>query len=235
MGFNLNRTQSPDYQLKGRMIHEMIGIYGVVCDYLFVTKMNKDNVLKDFSHLEKSGDSKKITLLPEETAAWEGDLAWDMFGLNNLRTINFFVSAQSLKDLYDDFDGLNTAKEIINSLIVLPSGTIIEITDMKDNPETGDNLFTYADAKNVFLLSTRVYSNSQQNEIEIESTGKPKTTKDSTKSPENDFIEYSDTEIQAESFDDLDEYFKSLDENKSDTDIKGISIGNSDSVFGSLG
>lgn len=232
---NLNRTQSPDYYLKNTLIAEMINIYGVVCDYLFTTKMNKDSVLKDFSHLKKSGDSKKITLLPEETANWEGDLAWDMFGLNNLRTINFFVSSNSLKELYDDFDGLNSAKHIINSLVVMPSGTILEITDMKDNPEGANNLFTYEDAKGVFLLSTRVYSNSVMNEISVESTGEPKSTKDETKTPSDDYIEYSDTEIQSESFDDLDEYFKSLDDDKIEQDIEGSKSNNADSVFGSLG
>lgn len=235
MAANFNRTQSPDYQLKGNLIHEMISLYGVEVDYLFVTKMNVDGVLKDFSHLKQSGDSKKILLLPEETANWEGDLAWDIFGMNNLRTVNFFVSRQSLLSLYEDFDGLNTAKSIINSLIVLPSGTIMEITDMKDDPETGNNLFTYADNKSVFLLATKVYNNSQQNDINVESTGEPKTTKDSSKSPEDDYIEYSDTEIQADSFDDLDEYFKSLDNTKYNQNIDGDEINNSDSVFGSLG
>jgi len=265
MGFNLNRSQHPDYALKDRQINEMISIYGVEMDFLFTKKMNVDSVLRDFSHLKMvQGDSAKITMLPENSDGWDGDFSWDMFGLHNKRTITFFVSRKSCedilltrkeeveKDIADGIDPPITGREnlgnvynlFLNSLLVLPSGTILEITEIVTQTEGINNLFTYGDDNSVYTFTTAVYYNSQQNEMELSdnpgenddlSKLKQNQPQDSSEAPKQDYAETPPTDVYEESFDDLDSYFNSLEDDKTDQDIEGQTISNSDSVFGSLG
>lgn len=229
MGFNLNRSNKNDYKLKERQIKEMISIYGVEADYLYTKKMNVDSVLRDFSHLTmEKGDSIKVTLLPESQEGWEGEQNWDLFGLHNQRTVNFFVAKDTVDEISERYD--NKYAGIINSLIVLPSGTILEITDMVTEVEGVNNLFTYKDEISVYRFNTKVYYNSQQNEIDTENI----TTED-VDAPKGIEIDYNDPEVdQEQSFDDLDDYFNALDGKKTKQDIEGQNISSSDSVFGSL-
>jgi hypothetical protein len=263
MGFNLNRSNHPDYALKDRQIHEMISIYGVEMDFLFVKRMNIDPVLRDFSHLRmKEGDSTKITMLPENSAGWDGEFAWDMFGLHNKRQITFFVSRKSCEDVLltrkeevesDIKKGINPpilGRErlgnvyslFLNSLVVLPSGTILEITDITTQTEGINNLFTYADDNSVYTFTTVVYYNSQQNEVEYDpdkkddlSTKPQNVEQNPAEAPKIDYQETGPTDAYEESFEDLDTYFNSLEEDKEEQDIRGAEKSNSDSVFGSLG
>lgn len=229
MGFNLNRSEKNDYKLKERQIKEMISIYGVVVDYMYTEKMNVDAILKDFSHLTmKKGDSIKIDLLPEDTAGWEGDLQWDMFGLHNQRTISFFIAKDTVDEISERYE--NKYSGIINSLIVLPSGTILEITDMVSQVEGVNNLFTYSDNIAVYRLNTKVYYNSKQNVIDAKNI-----TTAGIDVPNGVEIDYRDPEVDSEqSFDDLDDYFNSLEDVKEERDIESQKVSNSDSVFGSL-
>jgi len=263
MGFNLNRSNHPDYALKDRQIHEMISIYGVEMDFLFVKRMNIDTVLRDFSHLKmQEGDSAKITMLPENSAGWDGDMAWDMFGLHNKRTITFFVSRKSCeeilltkkeeveKDIAKGIDPPILGRErlgnvyslFLNSLLVLPSGTILEITDITQQTEGINNLFTYDDDSSVYTFTTAIYYNSQQNEVEYDpnkkddlSTKPQNLPQDPSQAPKIDYQETGPTDAYEESFEDLDSYFESLEEDKTEQEIEGQTISNSDSVFGSLG
>ena len=263
MGFNLNRSNHPDYHLKDRQIHEMIGIYGVECDFLYTKKMNIDSVLRDFSHLKmQEGDSTKLTLLPENSAGWDGDLSWDMWGLHNKRVISFFVSRKSLedvllqkseeveKDIQDGIDPPITGREhlanvytlFLNGLLVLPSGTILEITDVSQQTEGINNLFTYADDNSVYTFTTTVYYNSQQNEMEYDkdkkddlSTKPQNLPQDPSQAPKIDYQETGPTDAYEESFEDLDKYFDALEDTKVDQDVEGQTISSTDSVFGSLG
>lgn len=217
-GFNLNRNQSADYNLKERQIHEMITLYGVEVDFLKTTKMNIDSVLRDFSHLKIGTDKETIPLLPEDTQGWEGDMGFDMWGLHNQRTINFFIS----KINYEKIKTLaGSEADILNSIIRLPSGTVMEISDIISQVEGVNNLFTYDDAKSVYRLTTRVYNHSKQNKIE--EPEEPTVTMD---------------EDVAETFDDIDAYFKVLDnEELEDTGTNDAEVVSSveDNVFGNLG
>jgi len=262
MGFNLNRSNHPDYALKDRQIHEMISIYGVEMDFLFTKRMNIDSVLKDFSHLKmQEGDSSKITMLPENSAGWDGDMSWDMFGLHNKRTITFYVSRKSCEDILltrkaeidkDIARGIepilgrerlgNVYTLFLNSLLVLPSGTILEITDVSQQTEGINNMFAYADDSSVYTFTTAIYYNSQQNEIEIDPekkddlSSKPQNLpQDPSQSPKINHQETGPTDAYEESFDDLDSYFNALEETKEDQDVEAQKISSTDSVFGSLG
>ena len=212
-GFNLNRNSNPDYILKQNHIEELINIYGVECDYVYTTKENQDKILRDFSHL-KTGDSKKIMLLPEEMVSYEEDLNWDMFGLNNMRTMHLFISKKSMYNLFPEWSFSAHAKDIVNSLVVFPSGSIMEIADITTTGEGINNLFTYDDEESVYRLSMRNHYASQQDTVEEEAEQSPKVE---------------------ETFDDLDSYFSSLDGVKDNQEEESIGVSDSDSIFGSLG
>lgn len=219
-GFNLNRSSSADYSLKERQIKEMINLYGVEVDVLKTTKLNIDKVMKDFSHLKIGKEKIKITIMPEESSGWEGDMGFDMWGLHNQRTINFLISKDSFNELSDflDKNAINDSA-VLNSIIVLPSGTIMEITSFTTQVEGVNNLFTYSDSASVYRLVTKVYNNSKQNEIE-RTTELEKTN--------------SDKEVE-NNFDDIDNYFKMLDTENDEIEEQGSTISNSDTVFGTMG
>lgn len=230
MAFNLNRSSKPDYDLKTKQIKEMISIYGVEVDYLYVKKMNVDSVLKDFSHLTmEKDDSIKITILPENSEGWDGDLQWDIFGLHNQRTISFFVAKDTVDEISERYE--NKYSGITNSLIVLPSGTILEITDVVHQTEGINNLFTYSNDIAVYTFNTKVYYNSQQNEVDTENI----VTEDIV-SPDGIEEDYESPKVsQEQSFSDLDDYFNSLEDSKEEQDVEGQTISSDDSVFGNLG
>lgn len=242
MTFNLNRHNHPDYELKNRQIEELINIYGVECDFLYTERMNIDNILQDFSHLKlKEGDSKKVFLLPEDPNGFDGSYNWNLFGLQNNLVINFFISNSSVKNILTEKE--KTIEDVYsfltNKLLVLPNGMILEITDVSSLVEGVNNLFLYKDVKSVYKLTTRVYYNSKQNEINYSSYRenlsnlKQNQPQDPSEAPKIDYQEAPESDIYEESFEDLDEYFKSLD----NTDIqeeKRISTG-VDDVFGKLG
>jgi len=245
MAFNLNRHNHPDYQLKNNQINELISMYGVECDFLYVEKVNKDSVFKDFSHLKfKEGNSKKVVLLPENPDGFDGSYNWNLFGLQNNLVVNFFISHQSVLDVLSQKE--KEVKEVYsfftNKLLVLPNGIILEITDVSSIIEGVNNLFLYNDIKSAYKLSTRVYYNSKQNEMEYDSNKKdnPEELKqnqpqDESEAPKINYQEESPTDNYEQSFEDLDEYFKSLDEeNEYIQEENRISSG-IDNVFGKLG
>jgi len=263
MGFNLNRNGKNEYQLAENHIVEVINMYGVQVDFLLTERMNIDPVLKDFSHLKmKEGNSKKLYMLPEDSAGFEGSMDWNLWGLNNKRSITFFVSRKSLEDILlevkeeverDIQNGINppiTGREhlanvytlFLNGLLVLPSGTILEITDVSQQTEGMNNLFTYADDNSVYTFTTTVYYNSQQNEMEYDkdkkddlSTKPQNLPQDPSQAPKIDYQETGPTDAYEESFEDLDKYFDALEDTKVDQDVEGQTISSTDSVFGSLG
>ena len=233
MAFNLNKSQKPDFTLTRNNNAEMINIYGVNCNFIYTTKMNKDFVLKDFSHFIADQDPFEIYLLPEDTSNWNTDLSWDMWGLNNLRTITFFMSADTYENIFNNFD----IKEgtIINSLLIMPNGSILEISDINYDFENGNNLFLYPDEKSVYRVTTRMYNNSKQDDIKTNDDPATDTKVTETVNDGLLDIEFNEDEIQEDAFNNLDDYFTSLDDNKDEQDTEGAKVSNSDSVFGSLG
>jgi len=234
MGFNLNRNSNPDYELKTSHIEEVISIYGVEADLIFTTKMNADKILNDFTHMQAGKNTKKIMLLPEETEDWGGSNSWNAFGLDNLRTISFFISRKTINEMFVEYPVTNY-KEYINNLLVLPNSTVLEITDIEAEVEGVNNLFTYSDEKSVYRVTSRVYSNSKQDEIEHSTTDTEAVTVDEDTIPGIKMINYSDDKIIDDSMLDIDEYFKTLDDDKVTQDTEGDVISDSNSIFGTLG
>jgi len=234
MGFNLNRTQSADYTLKNNHINELIKIYGVEADFIFTEKVNADKVLMDFSHMKSDKNTLKILLLPEESENWGGSSQWDAFGLNNLRTMSFFISSKTINEMFDKYS-VSNYKEYINSLVVLPNKSFLEITDIEAEVDGINNLYTYSDEKSVYRVTAKAYTHNKQDEIEHSSTDTEAITIDDTTIPGIKMVDYSDDKIIDDSSMDLDEFFNSLEEDKVTQDTEGTEISNSDGVFGSLG
>ena len=243
MGFNLNRNNHPDYNLKMSQISELINMYGVEVDFLYTEKVNVDRLLQDFSHLKfKEKDSKKIYLLPENPNGFDGDYNWNLFGLQNNLIVNFFISSKTVEEILKEKNkDINEIYNFLtNKLIVLPSGVIFEITDVSSLVEGVNNLFLYSDIKSVYKLTTRVYYNSKQNEFKYDPNTKDDPNKlkqnqpqDTSEAPKIDYQETPESDIYEENFEDLDSYFKSLDNIniKEENKIKS----GKDDVFGDLG
>jgi hypothetical protein len=234
MAFNLNKSQKPEVELLKNNIDEMINIYGVNCNFIYTNKMNKDFVLRDFSHFTATQDAFELYLLPEDTSNWQNDLQWDVFGLNNLRTISFFMSSVTYERIKETF-GSEKFDGLLNSLLVMPNGAILEISDIDFDFEGGNNLFLFSDSKSVYRITTRMYQTSKQDEIDIKDD--PQTSEIVEKTIEDGLleIEYNEDEIINKSYQELEEYFSNLEDNKEEQDTEGQKISNSDSVFGSLG
>ena len=126
--FNLNKSNKSDFTLTKNNNAELINIYGVNCNFIYTTKMNKDFVLKDFSHFTSEDEPFEIYLLPEDTSNWASDMAWDSWGLNNLRTISFFLSSKTYDKISEKYfeNSENSEGTIINSLLIMPNGSILE-------------------------------------------------------------------------------------------------------------
>ena len=237
MSFNLNKSNKKDYNLTKRNIDEMINIYGVQCNFIYTNKMNKDFVLKDFSHFTATQKPFEIYLLPEDTTNWNTDLSWDMWGLNNLRTVSFFMSANTydkISEEFFDFVDNDYQGSIINSLLIMPNGSILEISDISYDFENANNLFTYPDDKSVYRITARMYNNNQHDDINIEDN--PATDQKVTKVVNDGLldIEFNEDEISEDTFNNLEDYFSSLDNNKNEQDTEGQKISDTTSVFGNL-
>jgi len=245
MRFNLNRNNHPDYNLKKNQIKELISMYGVEVDFLYVEKVNSDKILRDFSHLSfKEGDSKKVYMLPENPEGFDGSYNWNMFGMQNNMMVNFFISSDSALEIIEEKG--NIKKDLYafltNKLIVLPNGLILEITEVSSVVEGSNNLFLYSDVKSVYRLTTRIYYNSKQNEVSYDKSKKDSPLDLKQNQPQNeeeapkvDYQEESPTDNYEDSFEDLDEYFKSLDENSEEIREEEKNLTGVDNVFGNLG
>ena len=213
MAYNFNRAQSNDYNTKAKQINELINLFGISADFLYTSKEGQDLVLRDFQYLKlKPDESRKVMVMPENSDEFDGEIQFGMFGIENLQTTNLFISRKTILRLYPDWDEESGLSGIVNNLLVFPSGNIQEITNCELQVPGINNIFLADNEKSSYLLSTRAYYNSKQNEIKEE----PK-------------------EEVTESMDDLDSYFSSLEETQTVVTEDADEISDVDSVFGALG
>ena len=213
MAFNLNISRKPERDLYKSLIDETISMYGIKCKYLYTKKINKDlSVFKDFSHLKSNKDYKDIYLLPEESENWEGDVNYNLFGFHNNWTQHLYISKKSMYELFPEF--LKTGRhEMVNSLIITPSSTILEITHVESFDPGVSNTWAYADQPSAYKLTVKIYDNNISDEglkdikttIKLEETGQ---------SGEENIFEYD--EIIDTS--DIDKFFDSVKQDKIDID-----------------
>jgi hypothetical protein len=223
--FNLNSSRKPGYNLNEALIDENINIYGYQVMYLFSKRMNEDQVLKDFSHYKiEPGVAQQITILPEDASNWAGEDMFSAFGFYNQQSTVAFISKKTLLSLYPDFltETGNRAK-ILNSLLITPSGTILEITDIDKYNESVNNLWVYADDASSYKITMKVYdvNISDEGVSEIEETINLK---------EEEIFEH-DEPIDTK---DIDDFFTALDDIKVEQDEQGADISESGGPFGNL-
>jgi len=239
MAFNLNQSKKPEVELNRTLIDEVISIYGLPVKYLFVEKMNKNQVFKDFSHFELNPnvESKQIYLLPEDTSDWEGDTVFNQFGFYNQWTQHLFMSRKTALELYPNFDE-NGRAEMTNNLIITPSNTILEITQIETYEPGVNNLWGFGDESSVYKIAVKIYDHNISDEIDL--TDSIKLSEDGYRNGgDKDDIIFSD----AENIDttDIDDFFNELQKDIDETeeiadkgDDKGNKPSNTNSPFGNL-
>ncbi len=236
--FNLSTSLKPEVNLYKNLIDEVIEMYGIPVKYLFVEKMNKNQVFKDFSHLELNPEieTKEIYLLPEDASDWEGDVVFNQFGFYNQWTQHLFISRDKVLELYPDFDEEHGRSKMVNNLIVTPSSTVLEITHVETYSPGINNLWGFSDRTSVYRLSTKIYDNNIADNIDYKDT---MTISEDPEGSENqeDVIFSENIEIDTS----IDEFFNSLTSDIQETenlaengDDKGSKPSNTDSPFGNL-
>jgi len=226
MAFNLNISRKPERNLDGHLIDEMISIYGVPCLWLFSERINEDHIVfKDFSHFKVEKDYKQVTLLPENMENWDGGVQFGGFGMFQAYTIELFISAKEIINLYPHFlDDKGSRSKIVNSLILTPGNQILEITNVESFDIGVSNQFSYADFPNSYKLTARIYTPNLSDEGVTE-------IKDSINLEETEIFDYTEDVDTSE----IDEFFKTLDVVKDTQNTEGSKKSESGGVFGSLG
>lgn len=234
MGFNLNTSRKPDYTLNENLTHEAIEMYGIPCKWLYSERVNEDFVFRDFSHFKVGSDYEDVTLMPQETMSWEGDVAYNNFGFYNQWTQQLFISKASMLKLYPEFlDKGNSARaKVVNSLLVTPSSTILEVTHVESFTEGVNNVWGFADDPSTYKLTVKIYSNN----ISDEGVSDVTATVDLSEGPEdeNGTAEIFNAEEVIDTSD-IDNFFTELAKVKEEQDTEGDKISSNSNPFGTLG
>lgn len=155
MAWNLNMENKADYNLSGRLTDEVTKIFGLEVNYISTDKSNNDKVLGDIiSFSSSSSRTHRVYVYPENTAAFDG--TGDMlskFGLANFNSINLFISAIEMRKIYESDEIFQS----VGDLLVLPSSKMLEITFIEHQVPGLNNLYTYGNNKNVYLLKCAPY------------------------------------------------------------------------------
>ena len=167
MNFNL---KSNEYDLQASQTRELIRLYGIPCKLLLAERINKDLIFGDHSHIKVDNKSVfDIHLLPENSEEYDQmDKLQTQFGIPVETSVNFFVAKKSINekiqqsinvDSYNEFNILepdDTIKRIISSLLIMPSGKILEITNVDFECVGTNNMFVYNYSKNVCKLFCKI-------------------------------------------------------------------------------
>ncbi len=231
--FNLNNSRKPGYTLNENLTHEAIQIYGIPCKWLYSERVNEDFVFRDFSHFKVGSDYKDVTLMPQETMSWEGDVAYNNFGFYNQWSQQLFISKSTMLDLYPDFleKGNSARSKVVNSLLITPSSTILEITHVESFTEGVNNVWGFADDPSSYKLTVKIYSNNISDEGVTE-------IKDSIKleegpEDENGVAEIHDYDEPIDTSD-IDNFFSELAKVKEEQETEGSKISNNNNPFGNF-
>jgi hypothetical protein len=231
MAFNLNTSRKPEVELNRKLINETISMYGIPVKYLYSEKINKDQVFKDFSHNKIPEDGyKEVYIMPENPEDWEGDTVYNNFGFYNQWTQNLFISRETVLELYPNFDELGRST-LVNSLIIMPSSTVLEITHVETYNVGINNLWGFADETSVYKLVVKTYDYNIADEGMAD-------VKDSIKLDEDEIFEHNeeiDTALIDDFFKDLSRQADNIDDiSDGSTEVPGLNPNNTDSVFGDL-
>lgn len=218
MNFNMSPTN--EYDLQGNLTHELIQLYGVKTKIIKAEKRNKDvTVFGDYSHLMTLNESVEIYGLPEDPEGYNNlaSSGFSGFGFMGIESINIFYSKQSIQEAYPGIDNLTDYSDIYGNLVVLPSGKIMEITEISRETPGANNMFTSASTKNAYKFSMKIHDVKLNSELSEE----------------------IDVEENESTYASLESYFDEITSDEAlavdtEAESEGI-IKNVDSVFGRLG
>lgn len=229
--YNLNTSRKPETHLEANLIHENINIYGIQCLWLFSEKVNKDEIVfRDFSHfkVQNAGNYKEVTLLPEDANTWEGDVAYNGFGIYQQYSQHLFISAQDMLRLYPDFLTASSGRsEVVNSLLITPSSTILEVTHVESYDVGVANLWAYNDDPKSYKLTVKIFANN----LADEGTTEIEETINLEEGPDGEIFTYDEPVDTS----DIDNFFETLSSTKDKQNIEGDKKSSSGGPFGSLG
>jgi len=175
-------------------------------------------------------DYVDIVLMPEDPNNWAEDNLFNSFGYYNNQTQQVFISRKTILEIYPDFeeDGYS---DLMNSLILFPSGTLVEITDVEQYNEGINNLFAYADKISSYKLTIKVYNVNLSDEgvSEIDTTVSLDEGPQGSRNEGKIFEKEEEVNTQ-----EIDDFFNTLEITKNEQDTEGDKISNTGGVFGNL-
>ena len=181
---NLN-FRNNEYDLNGSMLDEVIRLYGVPLKLMLATRVNKDFTFGDHSHIKLDKNLVyEMYGLPENPEDFdEYERLETQFGMPIGQTMNIFISKNTALNLIkwsenskNEIDiTLGMIHQLLSSLIILPGGKILEITNFDLDPPGLSNMFAFNKQKNVIRLMCKSYVHDDANEIDVDEsvTGEP--------------------------------------------------------------
>lgn len=158
MRMNLNDYNN-EYEMFNEQTSEIIDMYGVPVTYIKSKNVNFDAIFGEYSHkkLKQDGVYKDVMVLPENAEAFDvgvdfGNL-FTKFGFINGEVFHCYISSYTVDRLSIDNFRINA----VGDIIMLPSGKKFEITYVAHEPVGANNKYPYANAKNVFMLKTKMW------------------------------------------------------------------------------
>lgn len=195
--FSNYNYQNNEYDLFGNQTEEVIRLYGIPGNLILKTQ-EFDNVFgnyKDLSDFIFDKQLEQIYFLPENTEGFEGNNSlYSQFGLLTDLTINLFVSCKSIPNL--------ESKDLVGSIIVLPSNKVLEITEVELSVPGANNMFLFNRIKNCFKLFCKSYNFNIKNYENVTKLKAPETSQD--------LLDENNNKKLKEDFDRLDKYFDEL-------------------------
>jgi len=232
MNFNFSNKE---YDLFATNAEEIIRLYGIPCRIVITDKVNKDIIFGDFSHFEANGGKTyDIYAMPENPEEFDVyDRLRSQFGIPNDTSINLFIAkptayeliqySQNYQNEYDVTDASNNMeiyKSLISSIIILPSGRLMEIVQIDEDTPGTSNAFLFNFAKVCYKFGCREYIPRKSDKLDVDAVIQDKDWSEELGQPKNDntlndlFSTYFDEltdEIPTKQDDDTSEYFKNED------------------------
>lgn len=158
MRMNLN-DYSNEYEMFNEQTSEIIDMYGVPVTYVKSKNVNFDAIFGEYSHKKLHQDNvyHNVMVLPENPDSYDvgvdfGNL-FTKFGFINGEVFHCYISSYTV----DSMDFTNFRIDAVGDIIMLPSGKKFEITYVSHEPVGANNKYPYANAKNVFMLKTKMW------------------------------------------------------------------------------
>jgi len=236
---NFNMSRKPEISLNKILIKEMINLYGIRCLYLNSERIAEDLVFQDFAGMEVKKEFTPITLLPEEKENYEGEDSFNSFGFYNQSYTTLYISEDDVLGLFPDAEKAGHVRaRMINSLLVLPSSVILEITDFEAYTPGINNMWAFGDMASAYKLTCKVFSHNGADEgtdfdTQINLDEGPENSRDSGK-----IFEHTE-EVSTN----IDNFFDGLLDNEEEIEKENTPnapkdltrVTNTDNPFGDLG